>query len=190
MGDLLYFPATEMADLYAIGLQVPVPTGAKFIDYSDVIDEEHRELWGSCVSQYSEGKMTVEVAVNGLLPIGPRIFARGHEEGHAALYLGHLEDLKKIADGLEVSLDFFTDDYCSIHDEATKRFLKPGYGSSKDYEIARGKPFHEKEMIANIGGLAALVNLSANEGIIEEVREAICKGKVDAYPVVDPIQLF
>jgi hypothetical protein len=190
MGDLLQFTRQEMANLYAIGLQIPVPTGAKFVDLGEVIDTKQQELWGSCTNQYSAGKMLTELMVNGLLEGEVKTFARGHEEGHAAFYLGNLESLKKIADELEVTLKFLTDDYCLSHDEAMKRFLIPGVGTNGDYKIARGKPMYEREMIAHIGGLAALVNSpSANKSIIEHVRNAICDGDINAYPLAEVVQI-
>ncbi len=182
MGKLLYFPTVEMVCLHTIGLRFPVPDGAKFIDYGNVIDEEHSELWGTCTSQYSDGEITVEVAVNGLLPRALGIFARGHEEGHAAFYLGSLNSLKRIANDLGVRLGFLTEEYCATHDKATRRFLRPGYGDAEAFRIARRKPHSEREMIAHIGGLAALVKFKADQGIIEYVRQAINRGDLNAYP--------
>ncbi|MBT3814597.1 hypothetical protein HOE37_05005 [Candidatus Woesearchaeota archaeon] len=190
MGDLLQFARQEMANLYAIGLQIPVPTGAKFVDHGEVIDKKQQELWGSCTNQYSAGKMLTELMVNGLLERDVKTFARGHEEGHATFYLGHLKSLKEIAEELEVTLKFFTDDYCLKHDEAMKRFLIPGVGTNEDYNIAKCKPMYEREMIAHIGGLAALVNSpSAKKSIIEHVQHAICNGDINAYPLAKAVKI-
>lgn len=189
MGELIQFSKPEIANLYGIGLQVPVPKGAKFIDSGEVTDTKHRELWGTCTSKYSEGKIVTEIMINGILPREPLTFARGHEEGHAAFYLGNLTAIKEVATLLNLDLGFFTEDYCSTHDEATKRFLIPGRGTSRDYQIVRGKSFAERELIANIGGLMALVNSSAEEELIKKVRQGIKNGEINPYPVAKVMNL-
>ena len=190
MGNVISIHRPEMADLHAIGLQIEVPQGAMYIDRGDIIDENHRELWGSCISQYLGGKISIEIAVNGLLPHNQKLFARGHEEGHAIMYLGELDLFKNVTDSVGIHLHFMDKEYCTTHDRATRRFLKPGYGTNADFITARKKSFYEKEMIAHAGGLVALVKNSVDPRIIDHVRTKIDERDLDVYPVADVISLF
>lgn len=195
MGDLISFPGSvQSANLYGLDLKVPVHPRASFIDHGDVIDKQHRELWGSCTSQYLGGKISVEVMVNGLLPKPIYSFARGHEEGHAIFYLGKLSLLREKADSLDESLeslklDFLTGEYCSTHDDATERFFARRH-SAKDYKIARSKPFFERESIANLGGLIALINEQTDVRILNLVSKGIKEGSLNPYPLPETIPLF
>jgi hypothetical protein len=182
MAEILYFPTGETADLKAVGLKVSVPKGAKFINHGYVVLDADLPERGYCVSQYDDGNITVEIAVDSRLPKIESTFVQGHEEGHALLYLGHLTALKKDMDREGIELDFMTDAYCQEHDEATRFFLTPFAGSVKHYEIARGKSKFEREMIAHATGLVALIKSSADQRIVSKLQEQLKQGNMNLYP--------
>ena len=95
-------------------------------------------------------------------------FIRGHEEGHAMLFLGQMSKLYQEAQKLGLSFDFFSQCDSQRNDESVNRFMN-GVGLEGDEAIFWEKNYIPKERIADVGGLIGLIKSRADHNLISKL---------------------
>ncbi len=114
-------------------------------------------------------------------PYETRLFIEGHEEAHAAQFLGHLTRLYERLNESGLRFNFLPKEYASENDLRAKMlFDSLCYGNEQETLrlVDEYWEFIEpvKESIADAGGLLALINASADLRLIGRVKNCVHQG--------------
>ncbi|MGD9276873.1 MAG: hypothetical protein PVJ67_06910 [Candidatus Pacearchaeota archaeon] len=123
-------------------------------------------------------KKTLDITIDAYNGSGEHHkFVMGHEEGHVADKTGNLIELWKAAKEEGFEFDFFTFQDATVSDISTRIVLYDKW-TQEDLDKSWNKPYSEKELLAHIGGLIAIIKSKANPLFITRMYDAI-KSKSD-----------
>lgn len=123
--------------------------------------------WGEVKTFANTGNGTLDMTIYCRGRGFRRIYTMGHEEGHVVDKTGNLQKLLSVAKEVGFQFDFFTKAKAKRSDQAVKR------ASVAELALGKSKPYNERELLADIGGLIALKKAHANQTLLEKIEESI-----------------
>lgn len=161
--------------------RIALPNGAR-VKYAGLMDRGYwlgrgSSLFGSKLGEVriekNRDKQTIDFIIDAYTGSDDHHkFVMGHEEGHVVDKTGNLGVLWQVAKKEGYEFDFFTEEYALASDELTKRLFYVG-GTEEEVNLYWNKPLNEKEMLAHVSGLIALVRADVNPNLILQIEQAI-----------------
>lgn len=114
-------------------------------------------------------------------PYETRLFIEGHEEAHAAQFLGNLTKLYEKLNEKGLRFKFLPKEYAKENDSRARQLFDSLYSEDKQQSLRLADKYWgliepAKESIADAGGLLALMNASADPRLIERAKTLIHQG--------------
>ncbi|MBW3014653.1 hypothetical protein KY335_05435 [Candidatus Woesearchaeota archaeon] len=178
-----FFPRRQKSiALPSTGLNIQVPDYVRYEELPPILfehTEDKKERLGMCKNALGYEEYIVYVQYSSMLPLMnsvARNFVKGHEEGHAADYLGGLTDLFSKALSCGYVFDVLEYAYAKSSDAATQKYFSGKDAREQDQKYL-SKDEKTSELIADIGGLVALINANENQTAIKIVAKLIEAGQ-------------
>ena len=114
----------------------------------------------------------IQIAYSLLTDNNQTAFNKGHEQGHALIYLGQLTPLFNETELMGLNFDFFTKDIAKDIDKSAQKMLSYT-GTKNDFNKTWNLDYHLCENIANIAGVVSMIKSGTNQTIVSDIIQTI-----------------